>query len=164
VRAESEVHREAIVRGPGRPGFVEISLGSPRGFPGERTAEVARERVPELLRMPQTPVVAVTSADGVLRVEGRTPGALRRLALERSVRRLLDEWDPIGVAAEVDGEYDSYIGGVLGLLRAGADEHAIAEHLLAIERERMGLPGTPIDRRLSVASGLRRLDVRCGMR
>ena len=69
---------------------------------------------------------------------------------------LLREWDPIRVRemSGPDDEYDMYIYGVFRLLLDGKGEEAIAEHLLAIERDRMGLSGTPRDQRLSVARSL----------
>lgn len=156
MRAESEVRREAVVRGPGKPGFLKLSLGRRGGFPDERIVEVASERIPEFLRAPNTRLVAVTSPGGVLRVEAEATGR-PRLDLEEHIRRILNDWDPIGVADEVEDEYDGYINGVLALLRSGGSERAIAAHLLAIEQERMGLPGAPLDRLLSVASRLRDL-------
>ena len=76
-------------------------------------------------------------------------------------RVLLDGWDPIGVrhAPEAADEYDAYVPGVFRLLLDGAGEEAIAAHLLSIERERMGLDGTPEPHRLAVARALRALPV-----
>lgn len=156
MRAESEVRRDAVVLGPGTPGFLKLSLGPRRGFQDERIVEVATERIPERLRMPDTRLVAVTSPVGVLRVEEEATGR-PRLDLEEHIRRILNDWDPIGVADEVEDEYDGYINEVLGLLRSGASERAIAARLLAVEQDRMGPPGTPRDHRLSIASRLRSL-------
>ena len=156
MRAESEVRREAVVLGPGKPGFLRVSLGRRRYCRDERIVEVGFERIPERLRLPNTRLVAVTSPDGVLRVEEEAAGR-PRLDLEERVRHVLNEWDPIGVADEVDDEYDGYIGAVLGLLRSGASEPAIADHLRTIERERMELQGTPMDHLLLIATRLRGL-------
>ena len=94
--------------------------------------------------MPDTRLVAVTSPVGVLRVEEEATGR-PRLDLEEHIRRILNDWDPIGVADEVEDEYDGYINEVLGFLRSGASERAIAARLLAVEQDRMGPPGTPRD-------------------
>jgi len=101
-------------------------------------------------------LVAVTSRCGVRRVEEEAAGR-PRLDLEVRVRHVLDERDLIGVADEVEDEDDGCVNGVLDLLRSGASEHAIAGLLVAIEQERMGLAGDPLDRLLSVASRLRSL-------
>ena len=76
-------------------------------------------------------------------------------------RVLLDAWDPIGVrhAPEAADEYDAYVPGVFRLLLDGADEEAIAVHLLSVERDRMGLDGTPAAHRHAVARALRALPV-----
>jgi hypothetical protein len=52
-------------------------------------------------------------------------------------------WDPIGVANEFPNtadEYDDYAPGVVALLRLGAGEDLVAQHLDFLEREQMGLP------------------------
>ena len=59
-----------------------------------------------------------------------------------AIRRvLLDEWDPIGVRGvpEAQDEYDSYVGGVYRLLATGVSVPELAEHLVCIERDSMGL-------------------------
>lgn len=64
--------------------------------------------------------------------------------LAKQVRAvLLHDWDPIGIADEpaAQDEYDSYAPGVVRLLLSGATSATIADHLIAIERDRMGLPG-----------------------
>lgn len=67
----------------------------------------------------------------------------------RELRQLLYwRWDPIGVAEHfpiTEGEYDAYAPALLSLLRKGADAQAIAEHLLNIEREQMGLDSPMYD-------------------
>jgi hypothetical protein len=59
---------------------------------------------------------------------------------------LMEEWDPIGVddVPEAADEYDGYIGGIYALLRDGASDERIAEHLSEIETKTMGLP--PVER------------------
>lgn len=41
---------------------------------------------------------------------------------ENHLRRLLNEWDPIGVADDVQDEYDCMLAPLLGRLRGGADQ------------------------------------------
>jgi hypothetical protein len=61
----------------------------------------------------------------------------------------------IGTVADiVDDEYDTYIGHIYSLLATDAAEQAIADHLLRIELERMGLTGTPMEQPLQVAANL----------
>ena len=52
---------------------------------------------------------------------------------------LMTEWDPIGVndVPEAADEYDSYIGGIYGLLEQGASEESIRAHLRKIEIDQM---------------------------
>jgi len=69
------------------------------------------------------------------------------------------DWDPIGVADIVADEYDMYVGQIHSLLAKSASENEIAEYLLWVEVERMGLTGTPINQRLSVAKALRELQL-----
>jgi hypothetical protein len=87
----------------------------------------------------------------------------RAREIQASIARLLrDEWDPIGVreVPEAAGEYDAYVGAVYRLLASGASKEVIAEHLAAIERDRMGLEGAQVVSLLPVAEKLVRLDVR----
>jgi hypothetical protein len=60
-------------------------------------------------------------------------------------RVLRDEWDPLYVneIPEAAEEYDSYAPALLGLVQSGADEAAIAAHLLAVETTVLGLEGDP---------------------
>jgi hypothetical protein len=84
--------------------------------------------------------------------------------IESAIRRILmAKWDPIGVSDEPNAadEYDSYIWGIYKLLERGADDKEIADHLLKIETERMGLtdingkPLVPAKFREEVAAELR---------
>jgi hypothetical protein len=52
-----------------------------------------------------------------------------------------------------------YIGQIQSLLAKCASENEIAEHLLWVDVERMGLTGTPISQRLLVAKNLRELQL-----
>ena len=56
---------------------------------------------------------------------------------------LLTEWDPIGVGgiAEARDEYHAYLPHVFRLALQGESENKIAEYLLWVETERMGLSG-----------------------
>lgn len=75
---------------------------------------------------------------------------------------LLRQWDPIGIneVPEAADEYDSYIGGVYDLLEQGASEADIANHLRAIEVDRMEMvdagrnPFMPDAKRQAVACSL----------
>ena len=58
---------------------------------------------------------------------------------------LMRDWDPIGVQDEprVADEYDDYARAIIGLLQTDASAAVIANYLLMVERERMGLSGDP---------------------
>ncbi len=58
---------------------------------------------------------------------------------EKNLRRLLNEWDPIGVADEVPDEYDCMLAPLLGRLRSGADRAEIAAFLRTELVEHFGL-------------------------
>lgn len=63
-------------------------------------------------------------------------------ATARDLRRLLDEWDPIGVAASVGDEYDRMSAPLFGRLHAGADLAGIDAFLRHELEDHFGL-GTP---------------------
>ena len=87
--------------------------------------------------------------------------AARRI--QRVIRRvLLEDWDPIGVreVPEAQDEYDSYVGGVYRLLAEGASARILAEHLYAIETDRMGKRTATAAHLLPVAVKLCSLNVR----
>ncbi|MBQ0988191.1 hypothetical protein KBZ10_27505 [Streptomyces sp. F63] len=48
---------------------------------------------------------------------------------ENGLRHLLNEWDPIGVADEVQDEYDCMLAPLLQRLHGGADQTEIGEFL-----------------------------------
>lgn len=50
-------------------------------------------------------------------------------ATENDLRHLLNEWDPIGVADEVQDEYDCMLAPLLQRLRRGADQAEIGKFL-----------------------------------
>jgi hypothetical protein len=150
----NERRLEAVVLGPGKPGQLRVSLG--RGDK-QFVADVLFHTLPPPLRLPNSQFVAVVEGRELIRVEsaGRT-----WLTIQDKVRTVLNaHWDPIGVADINDGEYDRYIGHIYSLLAGDASERVIAEHLLSIEREHMGLPGSPMNQLLRVASELRSLEL-----
>ena len=65
------------------------------------------------------------------------------------VRKILARWDPLGVidSLEEDGlppdEYDSYAPAILTMLRGGATQDAIVQHLRLIQVRSMGLASSP---------------------
>ncbi len=80
--------------------------------------------------------------------------------IQEKIRPVLNAvWDPIGVGDMVDDEYDSYIGAIYVLMRDGADDRTISEHLLELETTSMGLHGTSTERRQQVVSALRLLEL-----
>jgi hypothetical protein len=142
------------VLGPGRPGQVKVTLG--RGQQ-QFVADVSAELLPSSLRIPNSEFVAVVNGRDVVRVE---PAGQAWLAIQDQMREILNrDWDPIGVADIVADEYDMYIGQIHSLLAKCASENQIAEYLLWVEVERMGLTGTPIRQRLVVAKTLRELQL-----
>lgn len=79
--------------------------------------------------------------------------------LENAIQTILmNQWDPIGVrgVAQVQDEYDDYVGPLAALVRNGATSDRIAGDLLAFEIDRMGLVGEP-DRAKHVAAQLHAL-------
>ncbi|MFA3877763.1 hypothetical protein ABS735_29515 [Streptomyces sp. MMCC 100] len=60
-------------------------------------------------------------------------------AAEDDLRRLLNEWDPIGVADEVQDEYDCMLDPLLQRLRSGADQAAIGKFLRHELEDHFGL-------------------------
>jgi hypothetical protein len=91
-------------------------------------------------------------------------GELRRAwdEVQEKIRPvLMEEWDPIGVndVPEAADEYDGYIGGIYVLLRDGASDEQIAQHLSEIETKTMGL--APVERNgyLPLIARLRSLDL-----
>ncbi len=86
---------------------------------------------------------------------------------EREIQRqigevLLRQWDPIGVADELEAhsEYESYVGGVYGLLVRSATSREIAERLVRIETERLGFEDSRWRMLVPVAKRLQRLYAR----
>jgi len=62
--------------------------------------------------------------------------------IQTEVRRvLMESWDPIGISNQTAclDEYDSYIGGAIGLLLKNASGEELAEYFRRIVQERMEL-------------------------
>ena len=61
---------------------------------------------------------------------------------------LFQEWDPIGINSNpaCHDEYDSYVGAIVRLLQAEADEYKIAGHLRNLQRTNMGLSAADEER------------------
>ena len=138
--------------GPGQPGRVKVTLGRARQ---QFVADVPVELLPASLRLPNSEFVAVVKGRDIVSVE---PAGRAWLTIQDQMRDVLNrDWDPIGVADVVADEYDMYIGQIHSLLAKRASEREIAEYLLWVEVERMGLTGTPIDQRLLIAKNLREL-------
>jgi len=147
-----EIRLEAVVVGPGKPGFVRVALGrSEHRF----VADVAIELLEPSLRMPNSEFVAVVAGRELVRIE---PAGRVWLTIQDQIRAVLNsDWDPIGVADTVDDEYDMYIGHIYSLLATNTHEQAIADYLLWVELERMGMTGTPMNQLLQVVARLRSL-------
>jgi hypothetical protein len=82
--------------------------------------------------------------------------------LRAEIRRiLLEVWDPIGVKNEPNAqdEYDSYVGGVYELLESGATDSVLQDHLLQIERNRMGFNQPAIPDLNEVTRALRNIEL-----
>jgi hypothetical protein len=145
---------EAVVIGPGKPGQLRVALG--RGD-HKFVAEVPFDLIQSTLRIPNSEFVAVVSGRDVVRVE---PTGRVWLTIQDRIRNILNgDWDPTGVADVVDDEYDMYIGSIHSLLVINSTEQTIADHLLGIEHERMGLTGTPMSQLLRVAANLRSIQL-----
>ena len=144
----------AVVVGPGKPGQLKVAVGR-----GEQqfVTDVSAELLGSSLTMPNSEFVAVVEGREVARVE---PAGRAWLVIQDRIRVVLNrDWDPIGVANMVDDEYDMYIGRIYSLLVNGSSDRSIAEYLLSVETERMGLTATPLERLLEIASTLRTLEL-----
>jgi hypothetical protein len=82
---------------------------------------------------------------------------MKRNELWQAVKEILfQEWDPIGVNSnpECHDEYDAYVGTIVRLLGAEADEYKIAAHLRSLRRVSMGLSSADEDRDHQIARRL----------
>jgi hypothetical protein len=150
----SERRLQAIVIGPGAPGFLKILFGR-----GDATyvRDVAVERIPPSIRHPNSSFVAVVVGGDLVRVEAAGQDWIE---IQDRIRAVLNSaWDPIGVADAVDDEYNSYIAGIYSLVQGGASVVTIAEHLGSIEVETIGLRGSPMNKLLAVAAKLCQLQL-----
>ncbi len=86
--------------------------------------------------------------------------AARKIRLEID-RILLEVWDPIGVnqISLARHEYSRYVAGVFELLASGASDEAIAEHLLRIATDVMGLTGLRIADMLPTLRAIRTINL-----
>ena len=65
-----------------------------------------------------------------------------QLDLYKFIYKLLyQEWNPIGVEDLPEDEYQGYLPQIFRLAIKGSSSEKIAEYLLSIEKERMGLEG-----------------------
>jgi hypothetical protein len=151
----SERRLEAMVIGPGKPGHLKVALGREQG---QFVVDVPFETLQPSLRLPNSYFVAVVKGRELVRVE---PAGRIWITIQDEIRSVLNtDWDPIGVVGDgINDEYDMYIGRIYSLLMNGASDQAIAEHLLSIELERMGLSGTSMDQLLNVATKLLKLQL-----
>lgn len=86
----------------------------------------------------------------------------RASEIQSSIRYILNtEWDPLDAITgfSCNDKYDTYIAPIYNLLRSGASIETIAEKLLEIEQNEMGLPGVNISVLKEVAKRLLELDV-----
>jgi hypothetical protein len=146
----SERRLTAVVIGPGKPGSLKMQFGQGRATFIE---DVPTDQIPVPLRLPNSSFVAVVAGRNFVRVD---PVGRAWIEVEDRIRAILNNnWDPIGVAASVDDEYDGYIAGILTLLTRGSSVDGLVKYLRSIEVDRMALSGSPPDKLKSVAQALR---------
>src|ERR1700704_5134879 len=105
-----ETRLEAVVVGPGAPGFLKVAFGRDHH---RFVADVPADRLPPSLRLPNSQFVGVVEGRDLIRVES---AGRAWLEIQDHIRAVLNaSWDPIGVAGEVGDEYDGYIGGIFSL-------------------------------------------------
>ena len=139
---------EGKVIGPGAPGTIRVRLGP-------RETVVPLDVIPPELRVPNSQFVAVMRGGSMLRVE---PESVKWKQIMERIRTVLNSaWDPIGVSGEVSDEYDGYVGGIYSIIIHGAADDDIAERLLRIEVDAMGLEGSSPGHRAEVVRRLRAL-------
>jgi hypothetical protein len=82
-----------------------------------------------------------------------------RTAIDRVLWKV---WDPIGVndSPEARHEYSAYANDVLALLKTGAGEEGIIEHLSREETETMGLPARSDEALIPTARALLKIGVK----
>jgi hypothetical protein len=111
--------------------------------------EVPFDLLQPSLRVPNSHFVAVVKGRDIVRVE---PAGRIWLTTQDEIRAVLNrDWDPIGVVTDgIEDEYDMYIGHIYSLLASGVSDQAIAEYLLSIELDRMGLGDGSMNRQLHI--------------
>jgi hypothetical protein len=85
---------------------------------------------------------------------------MMRILAEKQIQRvLLTVWDPIGVKdiPEAQDEYDSYAPHVYSLLKSGRSDQQIAQELLYIATETMGLSGPTLEDMRPTVEALRQI-------
>ena len=146
----SQVRHLAIVVGPSSRGHLRIRLG-------DREREVPVDLVPYSLRLPNAEFVAIVEGGEFVAVE---PAGSTWLTIQERIRSVLNStWDPIGVASDVEDEYDGYIAEIYSLLKQKPAIDQLAAYLLAIETQAMGLSGSSTDQRSDVARQLLQLSL-----
>jgi hypothetical protein len=136
------------VIGPSAPGLLRVRLG-------KREIDVPFEVIPPELRGPNSQFVAVLHGGEMLRVE---PESAKWTQILQEMRAVFNTaWDPIGVAGEVSDEYDAYAGVIYSMLAHGSTDAEIAERLLRIEVDSIGLQASSLEHRLEVVQRLRAL-------
>jgi hypothetical protein len=151
----SGIRRRVTIIGPGASGFVRATY---RLEPDETvTIDVPSDNLPPDLQLPNAMCIGLIVGRDLVRVEADGEAWLQ---IQDKIREALNqEWDPINVADIVEDEYDGYIGEIYGLLKSGASEAGIAEHLRSIEAGKMELRISSAEKLHSVAKSLRRLDL-----
>ena len=85
-------------------------------------------------------------------------GSEIRDAVRRIAAALRYEWDPIfhgrydGLPAD---EYDAYAPHVLSLIRGGASDYTVAEHLHELERDTIGVEPRSVADLVPIAASIR---------
>jgi hypothetical protein len=145
---------EAVVVGPGAPGWLKVTFGRDSG---RYVIDVPVERIPSSLRLPNSSFVAVVAGRDFVRVE---PAGRAWIEIQHQIRSVLNAaWDPIGVRNTVDDEYDGYIADIYSLLQSGASEEMLAEHLRSIEVKQMASRGSSMNKLLAIAGRLLKLQL-----
>jgi hypothetical protein len=77
---------------------------------------------------------------------------------------LMTVWDPIGIKDEPNAqdEYDCYLGPIFGLLTQGKSDEEIADYLVSVESETMGLGTTTRQHMSATIRALREIRLEAG--
>lgn len=73
---------------------------------------------------------------------------------------LLNDWDPIGIkdVPEAQDEYDSYMGVIYTMIESHTPAKEVAEYLIKIETEEMGLGFSNVEDLLPIVKRLLSID------